>query len=189
MPGWKDRRQSDEHIAKRVASYSKTRAAQREQEFWQSVDKRSDDECWIWLKSCTRIGYGRVSLGCKTYLAHRVAYYFSHPGKITLQGPKNRRAHGLVLHTCDNRRCCNPRHLYVGTHAENMRDRQIRNRTHHPKWISVESPGAAFTATEVREIRRKREAGVSAKLLSIEFGVHEDTIYDCVARRSYKDVI
>jgi hypothetical protein len=38
----------------------------------------------------------------------------------------------FVLHTCDNRACCNPRHLYIGTQKDNMQDRERRNRMEHP---------------------------------------------------------
>jgi len=97
------------------------------QKFWDKVDKRGPDSCWNWLGMHNNEGYGLVGLMYRVYLAHRVSYtiaFGSIPDKL------------LVLHKCDNPRCVNPRHLYVGTHADNVRDRFIK--THPSKYLSRE---------------------------------------------------
>jgi hypothetical protein len=84
--------------------------------FWEKVERRGPDECWPWLASSRRNGYGRL---WPSTTAHRLAWELAN----------GEQAGDLyVLHTCDNRLCCNPAHLYLGTHADNVRDRVGRER-------------------------------------------------------------
>ena len=81
--------------------------------FWAKIDKRGPDECWEW-QGCFRrsCGYGAFQLSPTTYRAHRVAYKLAkgEPGDF------------FVCHSCDNKKCCNPNHLWLGTCADNQRD-------------------------------------------------------------------
>lgn len=87
------------------------------------VAKAEGAVCWEWRGTINRYGYGTISVDGKTKLAHRVAYR-------TWKGPI---ATGMFLcHTCDNRKCCNPNHLYQGTHLDNMRDMVERGRRRGP---------------------------------------------------------
>lgn len=84
--------------------------------FWDKVDILTENECWEWLGSkFQNTGYGRTSYG----YAHRVAFELS-KGEIP---------EGLhILHSCDNKLCCNPNHLRFGTRQDNMDDKVSRNR-------------------------------------------------------------
>ena len=77
------------------------------------------ESCWIWLGSPSSSGYGQCLYKEKHWSAHRLSYTL-YRGEI----PKGK----LVCHTCDNKLCVNPEHLYVGTHKDNNRDTYARNR-------------------------------------------------------------
>jgi HNH endonuclease len=79
----------------------------------------ANNECWDWNGTIATNGYGRVFANNKWIGAHRVVWEFVY-GKIP---------DGLyVLHRCDNRRCCNPNHLFLGTHLDNVRDATLKGR-------------------------------------------------------------
>src|SRR4051812_29714479 len=87
--------------------------------FWLKVDASGD--CWIWTGRRNDKGYGVASAQKRPACAHRIAFVLS--GGVLTDGKPQ------VLHTCDNRPCCNPAHLYAGTIRDNMDDRQNRQRT------------------------------------------------------------
>lgn len=90
------------------------------EKFWSRVDIKDDSECWNWLVSCNQKGYGQINDGTgKVHRAHRIAY------KLTKGIIPNEL---LVLHSCDNRKCCNPNHLRLGTSKDNMDDKYQRSR-------------------------------------------------------------
>jgi hypothetical protein len=80
--------------------------------FWKKVNKKSTDDCWEWINCKGR--YGRFWLGNSTFDAHRISWLINN-GQI----PSGME----VLHTCDNKICVNPDHLYLGTQSDNNLDR------------------------------------------------------------------
>jgi hypothetical protein len=189
----KGRKQSPEHIAKRMASLGDFRPSgggrkkNTPEVLWSKVDIRDPDECWPWKGFRNEQGYGRTWIDDKGYYAHRVIFDLQNPGLISLEAPKDRTATGWVRHSCDNPPCCNPKHLLLGTHADNMRDKVERGRS---KWfdLSIESPRAKLTAEDVRQIRKQRALGVRRKILADRYGVSESTIKGVISGRHYGDI-
>jgi hypothetical protein len=90
--------------------------------FWFYVDKSGGpDACWPWSMYTDPSGYGRVRDGDVSEYTHRVAWEFTN-------GPIPRGMY--ICHHCDNPPCCNPAHLFMGTPADNARDRDAKGRSH-----------------------------------------------------------
>lgn len=87
--------------------------------FWKRVDKSGPNGCWQWLGYRQKFGHGW--LGSRYGLAHRYAWKF-------LVGPLADAE--CLLHHCDNPPCVNPSHLYIGTRADNARDKMMRGRVY-----------------------------------------------------------
>ena len=83
------------------------------QRFWKHIDKRGPDECWLWQKSL-REGYGAFRTAQRSISAHRLAYVLDN--SLNLEDING----WFVLHSCDTPRCCNPKHLRLGTQQDNI---------------------------------------------------------------------
>lgn len=101
-------------------------AKQTPESFWARVKILGKDDCWPWL-GCrlNETGQGLVGWHGKQYIVSRVAYWLT-KGNIPLAAPKDRKGGGFVLHTCDNKICCNPHHMYLGTISQNNTDAWTR---------------------------------------------------------------
>lgn len=132
-------------------------------------------ECFVWTAHITKDGYGQERLAGKKYMTHRIVWML-YNGSI----PENMN----VLHTCDNPPCCNPRHLLLGTQADNIRDKVSKGRQ-----AKGEGHGQSkLTSTSVLSIRKEHSEGASIGYLADLYGVSRDTIYKVVLRRSWTHV-
>jgi hypothetical protein len=134
------------------------------------VDKKG---CWVFTGKVTDRGYGELFLytrgnkrNTRVVFAHRLAYRLF-IGKLK-KGME-------ICHRCDNRKCCNPSHLYQGTHQDNMNDMKNRNRQ-YITW-GERSGVHKLTTQEVREIRASNARQID---LAHKYGVAKSTICEIV---------
>lgn len=125
--------------------------------------------CWEWIGSVTDIncggGYGRLKIKGKMRPAHRISYLL-HKGEI----PDNL----FVCHTCDNRKCVNPDHLFLGTHSENMQDMLKKGRDNYVRGEKVKH--SKLKTHEVIQIKEMLADGWRGRDIARCFGVDERLI-------------
>lgn len=135
-----------------------------------------DNGCWVWAKSKDKDGYGvlyaRENGKFSKFLAHRISYML-HVGDIP--------AGYLVCHTCDNPSCINPDHLFLGTHADNHKDRNQKERQSKGE----EHGRAKLTEVDVLEMYRLHHDGVSAYRLSLMFGISSTQAWEIVNGKAW----
>lgn len=144
--------------------------------FWLRVV--AEDECWRWtgyLHPAT--GYGSYSFRGRNWRAHRLSLAVH--GRPVPDGMD-------ACHTCDNRWCVNPAHLYAGTRRQNMADCSARGR--HNKPSGEHHWRAKLSAAAVREIRERHDLGESQTSLAAEFGVHPATVSRVVRNEWRREV-
>jgi hypothetical protein len=152
---------------------------------WSKVNIKGEDECWNWKGYKNDGGYGRTWIEDRGYYAHRVIFNLAYPNTITLSAPKDSDEAGFLLHTCDNPSCCNPKHLFVGTHADNMADKVAKNR--QAKFPSGKAPRCKLSMAQAREIRQLRKDGVSARDLAQRYEISLPSIKTLLRGHSYKE--
>ena len=156
---------------------------------WRKVKVCPQTDCWEWTGALFDSGYGAFQVDGKSRRAHRVAWERSF-GEIGT---------GLVVcHRCDNPKCINPAHLFLGTPLDNRRDcvakgRQARGErsaryTHPETTARGERHGRARLSGEaVRQIRSRHATGlVTAKALAHEFGVGLTTVWHVIHGDTWK---
>jgi len=180
---YRDREAYKRKIGREVGN--KGRPANTPEVLWSKVDKKGEDDCWNWLGYKNNEGYGRTWINDHGYYAHRVIFNLAFPKTITLNAPESTADSGFLLHTCDNPSCCNPKHLFVGTHADNMADKVAKGRS--PDFSGDKGPRAKLTMTQAREARQLRKEGISTKELAVRFGISLPSMKTLLAGKSYKE--
>lgn len=148
-----------------------------EEQFWRQVDRDAPRGCWEWTGYIHgRSGYGYIYFHGTKQRAHRFSYEL-HFGPIP---------DGMVVcHKCDNRKCVNPSHLFVGTSADNNADKFRKGRQ-----AKGETNGRVrLTEAQVREIRILRRDGLSCARLAAKFGIAVSTAKQIVRGDTWKHVV
>lgn len=138
------------------------------------------DDCWEWNGANKQNGYGHFYLDGRGIPAHRAAYFLFN-GSIPA---------GMdVCHACDNRKCINPSHLWLGTRAENLRDAVTKGRMVIPNLRGSSNGNSKLSWDKVRAIRARKSAGESQRELAWHFHVSESLVSQIVKEKIWKELV
>ncbi len=145
--------------------------------FWRQANIKGPNECWEWKSTKGTKRYGTFKYKNKTWTVSRLAFFIS-GGKLT-EG-KN-----CVLHSCDNRKCVNPAHLFAGSNKDNVLDRVRKNRSYRP--MGEKAPKAKLTEAQVIKIREVyKNGGMSIAQIANIYSVHYGTIHSIIKRGTWR---
>lgn len=156
-----------------------------EERFWKNIDKNGRENenmsrCWAWCV-CKRNGYGIVWMNNKLIYAHRFSFALNNPYEITLDDMCGCE----VCHECDNRECCNPEHLFLGEHRDNVDDMHNKNRQAN----GDKNGRAKLNQEQVIQIRnRYKNEQITQKQLGIEFGVAQNAISQIINNKRWTHI-
>lgn len=144
-----------------------------------SIDSRG---CWNWTGCTNRCGYGHVSVTMKQFgrraiTAHRLMAHMSLGLDLAdrLQ---------LACHHCDNKRCFNPDHLFIGTHKDNAADAAVKGIPKHK--VGSQHSNSKLNERDVLQIRERKAAGEATKSIAAEFSVSTTVVNGIVRGDRWK---
>ena len=131
-----------------------------------------DNGCWIWNGAIHTVGYPitPAKLGGGRY-GHRCMF-----NAIVAPIPQNM----YVLHTCDNRKCVNPEHLFLGTHLDNVKDMHNKKRQRGGSLPGESNPHCKFTDETIQMIRTDHVNGAKKKYIEAKYHLSESHYYRIV---------
>lgn len=132
--------------------------------------------CWVFSGGEVNKGHSRIPIDGRMVVTHRYAYEVW-VGPI----PKGK----MLLHSCDNGPCINPKHLRPGTHKENMRDMKMRKRAARGE----HNGNRVLTENDVLEIRELYKRGETQQAISEQFGTARTTIGQIVRGDTWTHLI
>lgn len=149
--------------------------------FWNKIENlsfHSDEDCWNWTASVNEGGYGQLGFLGRPYISHRLSYVL-YKGRI----PKDL----FVLHKCDNRRCVNPSHLFIGTAGDNNRDCIAKGRNYVRN--NIGKPGARkFNESNIKEIFELFKGGKTHQEIADKFRIGRSSITKILNKQRYKEI-
>lgn len=137
---------------------------------------KQTDGCWEW-EGALAVGYGCFKMNGKHMKAHRVSYVV-HNGELDKSS--------VVMHTCDNRACVNPKHLKKATQKENIIDCHMKGRASTQR--GEESGTSKLTEKNARSIKKMLAEGVKQDEIAKTFGIHQSTVSNILSGRTWKHI-
>lgn len=135
--------------------------------------------CWVWTGAAINSGYGITGYLGRNVLAHRLAFELA-------EGPFP--THLDVCHNCpggDNKLCCNPGHLFLGTRKDNMQDALGKGQLR----VGMACPWTRLSDQDVRTIRERRVAGEYLQAIATDYQVSESMISGVARKQRRKHVV
>lgn len=145
--------------------------------FYSSVLTPNNQGCMEWVARLDNAGYGRFPIRGKNIQAHRLSFIL-HNGLIAKDM--------IVMHICDNRKCCNPEHLKLGTQKENIQDMDRKGR--REKLVGSQKNCAKFKEDDVISIRERIKNGERPSRLSREYKVSQHAIHCIKYRKTWRHI-
>jgi len=143
--------------------------------FYEKVMPEPMSGCWLWMACTNNQGYGRFKIDGKMQMAHRSSYKI-HVGPIPDEL--------CILHKCDTPGCVNPEHLFPGTNADNVRDRENKGRGN--SLCGEDQGNAKLTKNDVRDIRTKR---MNQREFAEIYGISRQNVSAIQLNKSWKDIL
>lgn len=158
---------SPEHLARRVLH---------------GIREIDANGCWLWGRT-TSAGYGCMTVAGKPIRVHRLV--------LALVQGKSEREIDEACHRCDVSLCCNPDHMFEGTHGDNVRDAVSKGRATPPRGVRMlgtSNGSAKLDADRVVAIRNMAAAGTTHESIARVHGVSQSTVSNIVARKTWRHV-
>ena len=148
--------------------------------FWSKVDIQGDNDCWEWQKGLNRLGYGVFTVTNSVYTkpkdlpAHRASAYLA---GMDIEGL-------CVCHTCDNPKCVNPNHFFLGTQGDNQADKIKKGR----QLKGLQLTQTKLSEEQVREIRSLYAQGMKRSTLAKKYNISWTQIDYIVKRKNWTHI-
>jgi len=132
--------------------------------FWDKVNIKGEDDCWEW-KVANHNKYPTVKLNKRTHSASKIAWILS---------GRSIEVNKLLLHKCDNKKCVNPNHLYLGTYGDNMTDRCSR-------YIGRIGKVGRYSRDEINKMIQMFNSGIPRNKIIDTFGISRRYLYKLIS--------
>jgi len=151
--------------------------------FESKINRDGPNGCWLWTDAPQNTGYGVLNISEKghsyIFTAHRLSYVMNVGPIPTDYGPW-----GLfVCHKCDVRLCVNPDHLFLGTDADNMRDKAEKGRNYRA--VGIDAANVKLSPDQVLAIRADTR---STRAIAKDFGIDYGHVANIKRLKSWREL-
>jgi hypothetical protein len=149
-----------------------------EQRLWNQIIKTDNtDDCWNWVGPVNSKKYGSLCLATKRKGVRKSTRFYAH--RLAWELTNGPISDGLfVCHKCDNPRCCNPNHLFLGTPKENVEDMILKGRYCKHR----------LRKQQIKDIRNEYANGASQQEIATKYNVPYKVIHRVIFRKTWKKI-